>query len=385
MSVRKGQRPDVPAAPRRQDRGRPQGAAEAPRRPVPRLHPGRGPGLPGDRQEPRRRPPADHQAQHRRRRHRRVGGARAGQHRPGRGAAGDGGQGRAVQAVRRASTPGRCARHPGHRHDRRDRPVHRPRLRRDQPRGHRRAAVLRDRAPAARAARHPGLPRRPARHRHRGAGRADQRAAGRQEAPQDVRVVVSPGSAPPGTRSSGCCTHQGFTDIIGCDRNGAMRPGQPEPGRVPPVDRGHHQPPRRAGHPGRGARRCRRVHRGVRAEPADRGRHRDDGRRARSCSRWPTPTPRSTRSRRASTPRSWPPGARTTRTRSTTCSRSPGSSAGCSTPARTRSPTQCLLAAATAIADCVGAGELNANYIVPSVFDPSVAPAVAAAVRSATA
>ena len=45
---------------------------------------------------------------------------------------------------------------------------------------------------------------------------------------------------------------------------------------------------------------------------------------------------------------------------------------------------EALIAAATAIADCVGAEELNANYIVPSVFDPAVAPAVAAAVRHAT-
>ena len=42
-----------------------------------------------------------------------------------------------------------------------------------------------------------------------------------------------------------------------------------------------------------------------------------------------------------------------------------------------------MIAAATAIADCVKPGELNANYIVPSVFDPHVAPAVAAAVREA--
>ena len=42
-----------------------------------------------------------------------------------------------------------------------------------------------------------------------------------------------------------------------------------------------------------------------------------------------------------------------------------------------------MIAAATAIADCVDAEELNANYIVPSVFDPAVAPAVAAAVRKA--
>jgi malate dehydrogenase (oxaloacetate-decarboxylating) len=42
-----------------------------------------------------------------------------------------------------------------------------------------------------------------------------------------------------------------------------------------------------------------------------------------------------------------------------------------------------MLAAARAIADSVGSSELNASYIVPSVFDPHVAPAVAAAVREA--
>jgi malate dehydrogenase (oxaloacetate-decarboxylating) len=44
---------------------------------------------------------------------------------------------------------------------------------------------------------------------------------------------------------------------------------------------------------------------------------------------------------------------------------------------------QTMIAAATAIADCVSAQELNANYIVPSVFDADVAPAVADAVRKA--
>lgn len=42
-----------------------------------------------------------------------------------------------------------------------------------------------------------------------------------------------------------------------------------------------------------------------------------------------------------------------------------------------------MIAAATAIADCVHADELNASYIVPSVFDADVAPAVASAVRNA--
>ena len=42
-----------------------------------------------------------------------------------------------------------------------------------------------------------------------------------------------------------------------------------------------------------------------------------------------------------------------------------------------------MLAAASAIADAVSPSELNAIYIVPSVFDPHVAPAVADAVREA--
>ncbi len=45
--------------------------------------------------------------------------------------------------------------------------------------------------------------------------------------------------------------------------------------------------------------------------------------------------------------------------------------------------TPMLLSAARALARCVSDEQLNATYIVPSVFDPAVAPAVAAAVREA--
>jgi malate dehydrogenase (oxaloacetate-decarboxylating) len=45
--------------------------------------------------------------------------------------------------------------------------------------------------------------------------------------------------------------------------------------------------------------------------------------------------------------------------------------------------TAMLLRAAAAIAQCVSDEQLNAAYIVPSVFDPSVPTAVAAAVRQA--
>ncbi len=47
--------------------------------------------------------------------------------------------------------------------------------------------------------------------------------------------------------------------------------------------------------------------------------------------------------------------------------------------------TDMLVAAANAIAGCVAADELHAQYIIPSAFDPSVAPAVAAAVAQTAA
>ena len=43
-----------------------------------------------------------------------------------------------------------------------------------------------------------------------------------------------------------------------------------------------------------------------------------------------------------------------------------------------------MIAAANAIADVVAEDRLNPSYIVPSVFDASVAPAVAAAIRDVT-
>ena len=43
--------------------------------------------------------------------------------------------------------------------------------------------------------------------------------------------------------------------------------------------------------------------------------------------------------------------------------------------------TEMLLAAAYAIAECVSADQLNASFIVPSVFDPNVAKRVARAVE----
>jgi hypothetical protein len=171
-------RPCLHPPPWRQAGGQLDRATVHPRRPRVGVHAGGGEGLRGDRGGRAPRPRVHVGPAHRGRRHRRLGGARPGQHRAACGAAGDGGQGRAVQAVRQhrrgADLPG----HPGHRGDHRDGPGHRALVRWDQPGGHRRPALLRDRTAPRRHVGHPGLPRRPAWYGHRRARRAAQRGSG---------------------------------------------------------------------------------------------------------------------------------------------------------------------------------------------------------------
>ena len=93
------------------------------------------------------------------------------------GQAGDGRQGGAVQALCRYRLHRPRDRHQGRRRVRQLRALPASRVRRHQPRGHQGAGMLRDRAAAARADGHPGVPRRPARHRDHRRRRADQRAA----------------------------------------------------------------------------------------------------------------------------------------------------------------------------------------------------------------
>ena len=125
-----------------------QDAAEDARRPLDGLHAGRRARLHGDRRRPREGLPVHDQAQHGRRRQRRDRGARARRHRPARRDAGHGGQGDALQGVRRRRRLPDLPRHQGPRRDRRDGAADRAGLRRHQPRGHLRAALLRDRGPA---------------------------------------------------------------------------------------------------------------------------------------------------------------------------------------------------------------------------------------------
>ena len=220
-------RPRVPAARAARSRCAPRCRSRDRDEPRAGLHPRRRPGVCGDRRRPVAGRRLHLESNARRRRHRRHRGARARRHRPGRRAAGDGGQGVAVQASSAASTRCRSCLDTTDVDEIvetvvRDRAV----VRRHQPRGHQRAALLRDRAPAAGAAGHPGLPRRPARHRDRGAGRAAQRRQGdrsRAGGPAGRRVRAP---ARPGVAVAKILLAAGVGDIAVGDRKGILHAGR---------------------------------------------------------------------------------------------------------------------------------------------------------------
>ena len=101
-------------------------------------------------------------------------------------------------------------------------------VRRHQPRGHRGAALLRDRAAAEGDARHPGLPRRPARHRGRRAGGAAERAAGRRQARARTSRVVMVGAGAAGLACAKIMLAHGVSDLVVCDIGGILHPGRPD-------------------------------------------------------------------------------------------------------------------------------------------------------------
>ena len=139
-----------------------------------------------------------------------------------------------------------------------------PGLRRHQPGGHRRAPLLRDRGPAAARARHPGLPRRPARHRGGGARRAAERRQGWCGKPMDELKVVLVGVGAAGVAVTKLLLEAGVTDIIGCDREGALHPGKKGLTAIKKWYAQQHQPARVRRHRRRGAGGRRRVPRPVR-------------------------------------------------------------------------------------------------------------------------
>ena len=104
---------------------------------------------------------------------------------------------------------------------------HRPdlqELRRHQPGGHRRPPLLRGGAPPEGGVRHPRVPRRPARHRHRGGRRPAQRHAGDRQADGADEIVIN-GAGAAGIAIGKLLISMGFGNIVMCDINGIICEG----------------------------------------------------------------------------------------------------------------------------------------------------------------
>ncbi len=160
----------------------------------------------------------------------------------------------------------------GSRADHPDGDQHRARLRRDQPRGHQRAALLRDRGAPEGRPRHPGLPRRPARHGRRHARRADERGQAHRQGAQ------GPARADRRARRGGNRRGQ---DPAPCGRDQHRRLRQPRRGQHRPrrlrgrLDAARQALVRRGDQPGEARRRPSRRDRGRRPLRRPLGRARD--------------------------------------------------------------------------------------------------------------
>ena len=179
--------PDLQDARRRQDRGAAAVPGRRSGRPVDGVHPGRRQGLHGDRGERGAGRHLHDPEEHGRDRVRRHGGARPRRHRAEGCDARHGGQGAALQGVRRGRRLPDLPRRVDARGDHRDGGAAGADVRRHQPRRHRRARCVPGGGSAEGAARHPDLPRRPARHGRCHVGRARERAADHGQA--DERPV----------------------------------------------------------------------------------------------------------------------------------------------------------------------------------------------------
>ncbi len=155
---------------------------------------------------------------------------------------------------------------------------------------------------------------------------------------EDVRIVLT-GVGAAGIAVADILLAAGARTIVGCDRVGAIHAGRADLNPVKAAFAERTNPERRGGRRGRGPARRRRLPRSLPARRGQRGRGRDDGGRR---DRLRDGQPDARRSRRATcrpgASRWSRRGAPTTRTRSTTCSPFPASSAARSTCAPRGSP-----------------------------------------------
>ena len=200
---------------------------------------------------------------------------------------------------------------------------------------------------------------------------------------EDIRVVMV-GAGAAGLACAKIILEHGVQDLVVCDIGGILHPGRTDldaaswprwrraptraGSRAPPTTRSR-APTSSSASPAPGA-----FTAGGRAH---------DGRATRSCSRWPTRRPRSSPRRSGTTSRSWPRAASDYPNQINNVLAFPGIFRG-ALDVRARGIDEAMkLAAARAIASVIPESDLGPEYIVPSVFNRAVAPAVAEAVAKA--
>ena len=261
-----------------------------------------------------------------------------------------------------------------------------PDLRRHQPRGHLGAALLRDRAAAARGARHPRLPRRPARHGDRRARGAAERAARRRQA----RRGRARGRHGRRRGRHGVHRHparrRASRDIVVCDVGGALYRGRARPrrrrARRSPSARTRDDAARHRRRAARGRRRASSACPGPGA--VSRRRRSARWRPTRSSSRWRTRRPRCSPRRSRDDVAIMATGRSDYPNQINNVLAFPGVFRGAldvraSDDRRGDEARRRARRSPSVIAD----DELDAEYIIPSVFNRDVAPAVARAVAEA--
>ena len=194
----------------------------------------------------------------------------------------------------------------------------------------------------------------------------------------DVKIVVS-GVGAAGHAIIQLLQAQGAGHIVACSRNGAIHRGETYTDEHREWIAREHQPERLLRHPARGPGRRRRLHRRLRPEPV---------RRRRGRRRWPTdaivlalanpdpeihPTEAAKHAAVVATGRSDFPN------QINNVLAFPGLFRGLLDAAARRSPRRCWWRPPRRSPTACPRDELNASYIVPSVFDARVAPAVAEA------
>ena len=196
---------------------------------------------------------------------------------------------------------------------------------------------------------------------------------------EDVRVVVT-GAGAAGAATARMLVAAGAGEVVSCDRGGVLYPGRPG------LDRVKAGSPRRRIRAGCEAPPTRRspaptLHRPLRARRGQRRRDRSmaDGAIVFAMA---NPTPEIAPRRSTTSPPSSAPDAPTTRTRSTTCSSFPGVFRGALDVRRGDHAGDGARRRPCA-RDGGRARTRRTDYVIPSVFDRRVAPAVAAAVARA--